>query len=170
MKQRFDYTCGAASVATILTYFYNSPVEEPDVLTRLEDEEQYSLDDLSRVVVEWGFRGVGLSVSFDDLKKLKVPVIAHIHYRGQDHFTVIRGVNEEGTVRLADSSFGNRRMREAEFRKYWEKGEEGSVLVILPQDIASAEINEHYFGPFNTFEALLRSYLFDGPLSDPIGR
>lgn len=48
---------------------------------RLEDEEQYSLDDLSRVVVEWGFKGVGLSVSFDDLKKLKVPVIAHIHYR-----------------------------------------------------------------------------------------
>lgn len=71
---------------------------------------------------------------------------------------------------MADSSFGNRRMREAEFRKYWENGEEGSMLVILPQDIASVDINKHYFGPFDTFEALLRSYLFDGPLSVPTDR
>lgn len=167
VKQRFDYTCGAASIATILTYFYKSPVEEPDVLAQLDDEEQYSLDDLSRVVATWGFKGVGLSASFGDLKKLKVPVIAHIHYRGQDHFTVIRGVNEDGTVRLADSSFGNRRMREAEFRRYWQQGEAGSVLVILPLNIAKADVDENYFGPFDTFEALLRSYLFDGPMPDP---
>ena len=44
------------------------------------------------------------------------------------------------------------------------------MLVILPQDIASVDINKHYFGPFDTFEALLRSYLFDGPLSVPTDR
>ena len=167
VKQQFDYTCGAASVATILTYFYNHPIAEADVLTKLEDEELYSFDDLSQVVATLGFKAIGLSLSFSDLKKLKIPTVAHLHYRGQDHFTVIRGINDDGTVRLADSAFGNRRMREAEFKKYWEQDAGGSVLVVIPQDIVSVDISTHYFGDFDTFKALTRSDLFDEPLTAP---
>ena len=58
-------------------------------------------------------------------------------------------------------------MREAEFKKYWEQDAGGSVLVVIPQDIFGADINTHYFGDFDTFEALIRSGLFDEPLAAP---
>ena len=91
VKQQLDYSCGAASVATILREFYG--LDMADVLSRLTDDGRYTFADLAAVVQNWGLAGGGIALSFDKLMELKVLAITYVLYRGQDHFTVISGVN-----------------------------------------------------------------------------
>ena len=143
VKQQLDYSCGAASVATILREFYSLDVGEADVLSRLTNDGRYTFADLAAVVQNWGLAGGGIALSFDKLMELKVPAIAYVLYRGQDHFTVINGVNPAtGVVSVADPSWGNRRFREHQFRRIWEtrdeEGAEGRLLLIVPRSQATA--------------------------------
>ena len=94
VKQNLDYSCGAASVATILREFYALDVAEADVLDALGlADGRYSFADLAEAVGRWGLKGGGLALSFEQLKKLSVPVVAYMKHRGQDHFSVVRGVS-----------------------------------------------------------------------------
>ena len=143
VKQQLDYSCGAASVATILREFYSLDLGEADVLSRLTDDGRYTFADLAGVVQNWGLAGGGIALSFEKLMELKVPAIAYVLYRGQNHFTVISGVNPTtGVVSVADPSWGNRRFKEHQFRRIWEtrdeEGAEGRLLLIVPRSLATA--------------------------------
>ena len=158
VKQQFDFSCGAASVATVLSGFYGLDIDEADVLTALDDEERYSFDDLSQVVLMWGFRGIGTTVTFDDLRRLKIPAIAYLRYRQRDHFSVIRGVSSTGIVHLGDPAFGNRRLRERRFKMYWEPhGQPGKLLLIVPKALARGGENQYFFGNEETITDLMLS-------------
>lgn len=151
VKQQLDYSCGAASVATILREFYGLDVSEADVLSRLTDDDRYSFADLAAVVQAWGLAGGGIALGFEKLMELKVPAAAYVLYRGQDHFTVISGVNPAtGVVSVADPSWGNRRFKEHQFRRIWEaraeEGAEGRPLLIVPRSQATAAgIDDTFF-------------------------
>ncbi len=151
VKQQLDYSCGAASVATILREFYGLDVSEADILSRLTDDGRYSFADLAAVVQHWGLAGGGIALGFNKLTELKVPAIAYVLHRGQDHFTVISGVNPAtGVVSVADPSWGNRRFKAHQFRRMWEvrdeEGAEGRLLLIVPRNQATAEgIDETFF-------------------------
>lgn len=93
VKQEMDYSCGAASLATILNEFYGMSVTEEDVLTRMGATDRSSFQQLAEVAPSYGVKAGGIMLSFDDLKQLQVPAIAYIQYRGDDHFTVIRGIH-----------------------------------------------------------------------------
>lgn len=151
VKQEYDYSCGAASVATILNEFYGRSVTEKDVLTRMGSTDRSSFQQLADVVPSYGIKAGGLTLTFEDLKKLKVPAIAYIQYRGDDHFTVIRGIRQDGVVQVADSSWGNRQFTAHQFRRMWESKDKdavlrGRILLLVPQDINSAETDETFFG------------------------
>lgn len=143
VRQARDYSCGAASVATILTEFYGLAVTEEDVLARIERNGRYSFADLAAVVETWGLVGGGIALGFDKLLELQVPAIAYLKMRGRDHFTVLRGIDPAtGLVAVADPSWGNRRFRTHQFRQMWETrpeaGAEGKLLLIVPGDRANA--------------------------------
>jgi len=55
---------------------------------------------------QFGFRAVGYATSYDQLIKLKAPVVVYLEYRRDKHFSVLRGISEN-TVWLADPSLGN---------------------------------------------------------------
>lgn len=151
VKQQLDYSCGAASLATILREFYSLDLTEADILARLAEDGRYSFADLAAVVKTWGLVGGGIALSFEKLTELKVPAIAYVLYRGQDHFTVIRGINPStGVVSVADPSWGNRRFKEYQFRRIWEVrdevGAEGRLLLIVPRSQATVTgIDETFF-------------------------
>lgn len=89
-------------------------------------------------------------LTFEDLQKLKVPAIAYIQYRGEDHLTVIRGVRRDGVVHVADSSWGNRQFTAHQFRRMWEAPDKdgvprGRILLLVPQDIAATKIDQNFF-------------------------
>ena len=56
VKQEFDYSCGAASVATLLNGFYGLDVTETDILEKIEKDAAASFENLAKAVIPYGFR------------------------------------------------------------------------------------------------------------------
>ena len=161
VKQDLDYSCGAASVATIMNGFYGFDVTEKTLLEAMnkalhgadsdQEDGKASFSDMAAVVKPYGLKGVGVALSFEQLQTLKTPAIAYLRYRGDDHFSVIRGVGADGTVQLGDPSWGNRRFTRHQFLSMWETREDtalkGKVLLLLPNEVDLASVNPAFFGP-----------------------
>lgn len=152
VKQELDYSCGAASLATILNEFYGQSVTEKDILTRMGATDRSSFQQLADIAPSFGVKAGGIKLSFDDLKQLQIPAIAYVQYRRQDHFTVIRGIRTDGVVHLADPSWGNRQLTAHQFRTMWEARDtdgtmRGRILLIVPKDTNMAEIDQSFFAP-----------------------
>jgi len=150
VKQELDYSCGAASVATIMNGFYGLDVTEAELLDKMEADGTASFQDLAEVVQSYGLKGMGIALNFEQLHQLKVPAIAYLKYRDDDHFSVVRSVNLDGSVNLGDPSWGNRRFTQQQFLEMWEtRGDEnlkGKVLLLLPDGIDVTAIDHSFFG------------------------
>jgi len=150
VKQDLDYSCGAASVATIMNGFYGMEVTEGELLDAMEKDGAASFQDLAEVVRSHGLKGVGVALNFDQLQQLKVPAIAYLKYRDDDHFSVVRGVDADGSVSLGDPSWGNRRFTKYQFLNMWETRSDeelkGKMLLLLPDGIDVATIDRSFFG------------------------
>jgi len=145
VKQRFDYSCGAAALATILRYSFGDDVTELEILNELfdllsEDEkglrrrEGFSLLDLQRVAQARGYKAQGFRLAPEHLPKLGAPVIVFIESRGYKHFAVLRGTRGD-RVYLGDPSRGNIRQPAYRFLDDWlgENGK-GVIFVVEPED------------------------------------
>ena len=143
IKQKFDYSCGAAALATILRYGFGQPVSEKTVLSKLFDlltseekktsrKDGFSLYDLQRVAQKFGYRAQGFRLDARFLPRLSGPVIVFIEPRGYKHFAVLRGVRGD-RVYLADPSRGNIRWPVHKFLDSWQqKDGKGIIFVIEP--------------------------------------
>ena len=127
VHQSVDFSCGAATVATILQYYYGQPVTEKDAIMgmfALGDRAKirqmgFSLLDMKNFAEKLHYKAVGYKITeVDKLKELKVPVIALIDTQTYKHFVVIRKVTDD-YVYLSDPSWGNRRMKLNDFGKVW---------------------------------------------------
>ena len=129
--QDYDLSCGAAALATLLTYQHDDPVSEREVARGLIQRQEYlespglvrsrqgfSLLDLKRFVERRGYRGIGLGrLETDDLVA-RTPAIVPVNLLGYSHFVVFRGMLE-GNVLLADPAYGNRTMPRERFERAW---------------------------------------------------
>jgi predicted double-glycine peptidase len=143
VKQRFDFSCGAAALATILHYGFNEPVTETDILRQLfdlleEDELEivrrtgFSLLHLQRVAQARGYNAQGFRLSPDQVSSLAGPVIVFIEPRGYAHFAVLRGVAGDRAY-LADPSRGNIRLPAHTFLDTWLQDDgRGIIFVVEP--------------------------------------
>jgi len=106
-----------------------------------------SFGDLQAAVETFRFKAVGLSLTFEQLRQLGIPVIVHLRLRGEDHFSVVRGIGQNGLVLLGDPAWGNRKLEAHRFRAAWEiGGEPGNILVFLPKDAAVlAQADRNFF-------------------------
>lgn len=137
-KQDLDFSCGAASIATLLNGYYKKSVTEEDVLKIMHKEDMMaSFDDMHKALNKLGFQSKGYAISLETLIKLKIPVIAYIKHRNNDHFTVVSGINEN-FVRISDPSLGRKTLSIQQFKKMWEtrtdENFKGKILVILSND------------------------------------
>jgi predicted double-glycine peptidase len=153
-KQDLDYSCGSAATATILRSFYGRDIYEKDILDEVMlvgDDGTASFSDLQQAVKKFGFKAIGISANFEKLKTIKIPAIVYLRYRDKDHFSVIRGINDQGVVWLGDPSWGNRKFTEHQFRTMWETRDneqlKGKVLLIIPADKTLASLNQDFFHP-----------------------
>ena len=93
VKQNVDYSCGSASLATILTYFYDQPTTEAQVIKDLElNKQMASFQDLANVSQKYGFIGRGIATNYDSLKEIKIPAIVYLNHNRTDHFSVLRAI------------------------------------------------------------------------------
>ena len=152
VKQSLDYSCGPAAMATLLSYYFQVPTSEQDVLDWLERHStQWQLPDdwrqtgvsmaaLAKIGNYSGLDAVGVAVNPQMLRKLKVPVIVYLEHRGFPHFSVIRGVDSLGRVQLADPSWGNQLLSQREFAKLWPRGPKGKGKLLLLRPRANSSI------------------------------
>lgn len=137
VMQKHEYSCGAASVATLLRYFWGDAVTEEQVLQavmkilsadELKDRVEHGLaiSDLRRAAVGMGYQATIGTLTFDKLLQSRAPLVVPLRVKQFDHFVVYRGA-AEGRVYLADPVRGNIRIRYAEFIEQWQKE---AVLVI----------------------------------------
>lgn len=144
VKQQFDFSCGAAALATMLRHGFGEPVTERDILNQLfgllTEEEQpavrdtgFSLLHLQRVAQARGYNAEGFRLTPDQLAKLAGPVIVFIEPRGYEHFAVLRGMRDD-RVYLADPSRGNIRMPAYRFLEDWLQDDgRGIIFVVEPR-------------------------------------
>jgi predicted double-glycine peptidase len=140
VRQHWDLSCGAAAVATLLTYQLAHPVSERQVALGMLRRTSpllvrrrlgFSLLDLKRYAVSEGFAADGYAqMSLDDLAAM-APAIVPIRAHGFRHFVVFRGRRAD-RVLLADPAFGNRTMPADAFQRAWANGV-GFVVYDLAQ-------------------------------------
>lgn len=139
VKQDLDYSCGAASLATLLNAFYGQSLTEAALLEAMDKGGlRASLEDMQRALPQFGFKAQGFAASYEQLMRLKAPVVVYLKYRNDDHFSVLRGIDAH-TVWLADPSLGNRTFSRAQFLDMWQtRGGKvnaelaGKFLAVLP--------------------------------------
>ena len=129
--QKWDLSCGAGVIATLLNYGYDDRVSERDIAKALIKREEYlehpelirvqqgfSLLDLKRYVEGRGYQAVGYGkMTLQDLIE-RAPIMVPINANGYNHFVIFRGVWGD-RVLLADPAWGNRTMTVDKFESLW---------------------------------------------------
>lgn len=160
VKQSLDYSCGLASMATLLTYYFRLDTNEKTLIELLEANVEnwhvptdwqatgVSFALLAQVGRHFELKSAGIEVDSTHLNLLSVPAIAYLHYKGLSHFTVIRGIDPDKKVYLADASWGNRTMSWDEFIGLWQDKEtgKGKLLLLQSKNTAESAINNDFFG------------------------
>ncbi|MDD9985411.1 MAG: cysteine peptidase family C39 domain-containing protein [Spirochaetaceae bacterium] len=148
-KQDLDDSCGAASLATILSSFYRVEVSEQDIVEHLVESGvtgSSSFLDLANVAEHYDMHSAGYALSFDKMKELKIPAIVHLEYReNEEHFSVVRGIGDH-TVWLGDPLWGNRHFSKQQFLSMWEGPSlTGYLLLIIPKEIDEETVDRDFF-------------------------
>ncbi|WP_068084506.1 C39 family peptidase [Novosphingobium rosa] len=136
VRQRYDFSCGSAALATMLTYSYGLPTTENDafsVMWSAGDQKKivqsgFSLLDMKRYLESRGFEAQGYSISMDEMRQANQPMIVLIETRGFRHFVVVKGVHDQAVL-IGDPIRGLLQVPIADFAKEWK----GVVLVIVKQ-------------------------------------
>jgi uncharacterized protein len=126
VRQRYDFSCGSAALATLLRYHYAHDVGEDDVFTGMwakGDREQirkvgFSLLDMKRYLDARKLRADGFRVSLDQIADTGIPGIALISVKNYRHFVVVKGVNKNDVL-VGDPAIGLHVLSRAEFEKAW---------------------------------------------------
>lgn len=129
--QKFDLSCGAAALATLLRYQFNDKVTEHQIASamirrddyladpdRVRQQQGFSLLDLKQYVQQRGYDAAGLrGMTLDDLVQ-SAPLMVPLNLHGYQHFVVFRGIVDDD-VMLADPAWGNRSMPTESFLSAW---------------------------------------------------
>ena len=140
VRQKWDISCGAAALSTLLTYQFKDNTPETDIVVwmlhrtdaaRVKERHGFSLLDMKHFAQARGYTAEGFSdMSIDELASQKSAVIVPIRLKGFDHFVVVKGITD-GRIFLADPGFGNVTMKVDRFQKLWKNG---IVFIVHPPD------------------------------------
>lgn len=129
--QKWDLSCGAAAIATLLNYQHGDTIPEREIARSLIQRKEYidkpmlvrvqqgfSLLDLKRYVDGRGYEGIGYGrLTLADLAE-RAPILVPVNFYGYNHFVVFRGIRGN-RVLLADPAWGNRTLSVRRFEEAW---------------------------------------------------
>ena len=126
VAQQYDYSCGSAALATLLTYNYGVKVSEQDIFKDMIEhgdkkviaETGFSLLDIKNYLTRHGLEANGYRAPLEKLAQVGVPAIVLVNIRGYNHFVVLDGI-QNGSVLLSDPAIGMRREPVGEFERQW---------------------------------------------------
>ncbi len=164
VRQQFDFSCGSAALATLLTFHYNRPTDEMTAFRFMYErgdqdriaQAGFSLLDMKGYLANLGLDADGYQAELDTLGDAGIPAIALINYRGYRHFVVVKGVRRD-SVLLGDPALGTRLVARDEFEASWDN----KVLFIIKSE---PEVGRNFF---NTDEQW--QHLASAPLGSALG-
>ena len=143
IRQQFDYSCGSAALATLLSFHYGVATTESQTFEKMfevGDKEAirglgFSLLDMKNYLQTIGMKADGFRISLDEMADVGIPGIALIDTGGYKHFVVIKGlVGDE--VLVGDPAFGASVYKRADFEAIWE-----GIVFAIRDDIQVAQAN-----------------------------
>lgn len=134
LHQQYDFSCGSAAVATLLTHHYADPVTEQFVFEQMYvhgdqqkiRREGFSLLDIKRFLATRGFLADGFQLPLEKLAEAGFPAIVLVAERGYHHFVVIKGLSQS-RVLIGDPAGGTRAMPRSSFDAIWQ----GRLLFVI---------------------------------------
>jgi len=144
LLQQYDFSCGSAAVATLLTYHYGVAMSEStvfDAMYRQGDpqkirREGFSLLDMKGFLKSLGFEADGFEQPLDKLLEARVPAIVLINENGYHHFVVIKGLRGN-RVLIGDPANGTRAISRVRFEAIWQ----GKLLFVIHNRMEQAQFN-----------------------------
>jgi len=122
IMQQYDFSCGAAAIAMLLTHHYGIVSTEQEVFTSMYENgdqaniQQYGFSflDMKSYIERIGMKADGFELTMDEVLKLGVPAIALIDLKGYSHFVLIKGI-KDNRVLLGNPAAGMMAMNREEF-------------------------------------------------------
>lgn len=144
IRQQYDFSCGSAAVATLLTYHYETPIDEARVFEEMFGRgnqskiqaEGFSMLDMKQFLDRRGLKSDGFRMTLDKLADIGVPAIVLINTGGYRHFVVIKGV-EADRILVADPAFGTTIWPRDRFEAAWG----GGIVLAAREGIEVAQEN-----------------------------
>ncbi|NJC32929.1 hypothetical protein GGR88_000403 [Sphingomonas jejuensis] len=126
VRQRFDFSCGSAALATLLRHHYADRIDERQTflgMWRDGDQAQirrvgFSLLDMKRYLAGRRLAADGYQVTLDQVAQAGVPGIALISIRNYKHFVVVKGVTPTDVL-VGDPSTGMQVYPRDRFQAAW---------------------------------------------------
>lgn len=139
LHQQYDFSCGSAAVATLLSHHYNDLVTERFVFEQMYAQgdqqkirrEGFSLLDIKRFLAARGFLADGFQLPLDKLVEAGFPAIVLVAEKGYRHFVVVKGLSAS-RVLLGDPAGGTRAMPRDAFEAIWQ----GRLLFVIHGRVA----------------------------------
>ncbi|HEX2561656.1 C39 family peptidase [Phenylobacterium sp.] len=161
VRQQYDYSCGSASLATLLRHHYGRPLGEAEIFKAMWDvgdqaqiqKVGFSLLDMKRYLESLGYKAEGYQISLEELMASKEPMITIIDLGQYRHFVVVKGARD-GQVLVGDPAQGLRTYSAKEFRQLWQP-----VVLVIEQAGRPAFNREAEWRPYG-------SYALGEPLGD----
>jgi predicted double-glycine peptidase len=144
MLQQYDFSCGSAALATLLTHHYDYPANErtifEDMYTRGDQQkirkEGFSLLDMKNFLEARGFHADGFQQPLEKLAEAGIPAIVLISENGYNHFVVIKGLRGD-RILIGDPASGTRVMPRELFEGIWKN----KLLFVVHNRIEQARFN-----------------------------
>lgn len=144
IRQQYDFSCGSAAVATLLSYHYDTPVTEAEVFEEMFltgdqakiQTDGFSMLDMKRFLDKRGLKSDGFRMTLDKLARIGVPGIVLINTRGYLHFVVVKGIEHDRVV-VADPALGTTVWSRENFQSVWG----GGIVLAARNEIETARQN-----------------------------
>ncbi len=127
IRQQYDFSCGSASLATLLRFHYGMRADEALVFDGMWEhgdrplirDRGFSLLDMKRYLTSIGFQADGYRVKLDRIAATGVPGIVLTATDGYRHFVVVKGVTAR-EVLVGDPAKGLIAYPRAQFEAIWD--------------------------------------------------
>jgi predicted double-glycine peptidase len=126
VHQQYDFSCGSAAVATLLTFHYQQPISEQQVFKFMYEhgnqekirEVGFSMLDMKVFLEASGYVADGFEATVEQMSASGVPAIVLRQDRGYNHFVVVKGVRD-GKILVGDPALGSRIISREDFEAGW---------------------------------------------------
>jgi predicted double-glycine peptidase len=144
-KQKYDFSCGSATLASLLSFHYDDVVNELSVFKDMFQHgnkekikhQGFSLLDMKNYLARRGYQANGFKINLEQLSSARIPAITIINNNGYMHFVIIKASNDT-EVLVGDPAIGLKTIKKDKFTEMW-----GERILFVIQDRKEIAVN-HY--------------------------